>query len=219
MNVDQLNQPIEFTDNKKCYSCGKVFRTPANLLTHKNRKTPCIINEVPPDQINNPNKCIFCNKIFIQKQSLTRHFKTCKIKNRKIDAVVDKINYDQEIRILKEQRDQDNKTRGEQIQQMKAEIEELKRLLKLSQKHLGYLYFISEEQFNNKVKIGISKNPEKRLKQLQTGNPNKLVIIHTIQSPDYKLLERTLHDICGDLRLVGEWFELSESDLNKLIDS
>lgn len=31
----------------------------------------------------------------------------------------------------------------------------------------------------NKVKIGYSKNPQKRLKQLQTGQPNKLKLLHT----------------------------------------
>lgn len=31
----------------------------------------------------------------------------------------------------------------------------------------------------NKVKIGYSKNPQKRLKQLQTGHPNKLKLLHT----------------------------------------
>jgi len=103
MNDNRLNQPIELINNKKCYSCGKVFRTQANLLTHKNRKTPCLIREVAPEQVNNPNRCIFCNKIFIQKQSLTRHFKTCKIKNGGMDILVDKVKYDQEIRILKDE--------------------------------------------------------------------------------------------------------------------
>lgn len=92
----------EAVNNKKCYSCGKVFRTPANLLAHKNRKTPCLIREVPQEHLCNPNRCIFCNKIFSQQQTLTRHLKTCKIKNGGMDILVDKVRYEQEIRILKE---------------------------------------------------------------------------------------------------------------------
>ncbi len=119
-------------NNKKCYSCGKVFRTPANLLVHKNRKTPCLIREVPPEQVNNPNRCIFCNKIFKQKQHLTRHLATCKIKNGGMDMLVDKVRYDQEIRILKEQREQDKKEmekRDEQIKLLQEEMEVLKKVI------------------------------------------------------------------------------------------
>lgn len=36
---------------------------------------------------------------------------------------------------------------------------------------MSYIYVIGTE---NQVKIGFSKTPEKRLKQLQTGNMNKL---------------------------------------------
>jgi hypothetical protein len=83
----------------------------------------------------------------------------------------------------------------------------------------GYVYFIAEEPFCNRVKIGMSKDPYVRVKELQTGNANKLVIRYLVQSPDYKALERTLHQICGDLRLVGEWFAMTESELVSLISA
>jgi hypothetical protein len=65
----------------------------------------------------------------------------------------------------------------------------------------------------------MSKDPYVRVKELQTGNANKLVIRYLVQSPDYKALERTLHQICGDLRLVGEWFAMTESELVSLISA
>ncbi|SIP85841.1 Zinc finger C2H2-type/integrase DNA-binding protein [Pacmanvirus A23] len=132
MDEPIINQPNNEINNKKCYSCGKVFRTPANLLVHKNRKTPCLIREVPPEQVNNPNRCIFCNKIFKQKQHLTRHLGNCKIKNGGMDMLVDKVRYDQEIRILKEQREQDKKEmerRDEQIKFLQEEMEALKKAI------------------------------------------------------------------------------------------
>ena len=38
------------------------------------------------------------------------------------------------------------------------------------------LYIIQSDK-TGMIKIGRSKNPQKRLKQLQTGNPNKLKLI------------------------------------------
>jgi hypothetical protein len=124
-----INRIVEEENNKKCYSCGKVFRTPANLLAHRNRKTPCLIREVPQEQINNPNRCIFCNKVFVQHQSLTRHLKICKIKNGGMDILVDKVKYDQEIRILKEQHLADKKEKDEQIKQLREEMDALKKAI------------------------------------------------------------------------------------------
>lgn len=202
-------------NNKKCYDCDKVFRTPANLLTHKNRKRPCLIKEIPPERINNPNRCIYCNNVFTNKSHLTAHLKICKIKNGKMDFFIDN-KLDQEIRILREK----DSERDKLIQELSDKIEGLNNLnyvLKLVNETPKYVYFITEEPFNNKVKIGISKNPLKRLKQLQTGNPDKLVIRHSINSVDYKKLERSLHAICKDLRGVGEWFHMSDSELNNFI--
>ncbi|QYB17761.1 hypothetical protein PV-S19_0397 [Pacmanvirus S19] len=135
-----INNKPEEIDNKKCYSCGKVFRTPANLLVHKNRKTPCLIREVPPEQANNPNRCIFCNKVFVQKQSLNRHLKSCKIKNGGMEILVDKVRYDQEIRILKERMEQkdkeieqDKKEKEEQIKKLMEEVDALKKAVTVQQ--------------------------------------------------------------------------------------
>lgn len=83
----------------------------------------------------------------------------------------------------------------------------------------GYIYFIAEEPFNNKVKIGMSQNPQRRLKELQTGNPNTLVLRHVTQYDEYKALERTMHEICKDLRGVGEWFDITESELTGLVSA
>lgn len=81
------------------------------------------------------------------------------------------------------------------------------------------IYFITHMPFDNKVKIGISNNPSRRLKQLQTGNPHKLVIYHMIESENPHELEDTLHEICGDLKLDGgtEWFSLQQSELDALV--
>ncbi|QYB17371.1 hypothetical protein PV-S19_0007 [Pacmanvirus S19] len=189
--------------DKTCNLCGKKFNLLTDLQRHKNRKTPCVIIDVLPENINNPNKCNLCNKIFSTSGNLRKHSKICKVV---IEPIIIENQHEQEIRILKEQNEL-----------LKNEIIKLQQIINLGDNRNGYLYFITELPFNSKVKIGISKNPEKRLKQLQTGNPNKLIIYHTIKSPDYKELEKTMHNICVDLKIINEWFDISELELNSLI--
>lgn len=130
-------------DPKKCYSCGKVFSKPAELQRHKNRKTPCLIREVPAGDVLNPLRCIYCNKIFSNKSNLTKHSGTCKIKNGGMDILDEKVRYEQEIRVLKEQRDADAKKLNEHanlIKEMletqgreKQEMQEMREQIKLLQ--------------------------------------------------------------------------------------
>uniref|UniRef100_A0A6H1ZYZ5 Bacteriophage T5 Orf172 DNA-binding domain-containing protein n=1 Tax=viral metagenome TaxID=1070528 RepID=A0A6H1ZYZ5_9ZZZZ len=70
------------------------------------------------------------------------------------------------------------------------------------------LYFV-QQGTRGPVKIGISKEPEERIKVLQTGNPKKLRLIWTI-NPKSKNVENTLHRVFLDERLEGEWFLPSE---------
>lgn len=110
-------------DNKlKCYNCSKVFKTQQAIDRHKQRKSPCLIREVAPDQAQNPNRCIFCNKIFSNIGNKNKHLSLCKIKNGGMEILADKVKYEQEIRILKEQREIDRKEMNEireQMQQLK----------------------------------------------------------------------------------------------------
>jgi hypothetical protein len=58
------------------------------------------------------------------------------------------------------------------------------------------------------IKIGYSKEPQKRLGALQTANPNKLDILGTI--PGTEKDEEQLHIKFGEHRLKGEWFKGDE---------
>jgi hypothetical protein len=114
-------------DAFKCYNCGKLFKDNAHLEQHKKRKTPCLIRDVAPDQIANPNRCIFCNKILSNKDNLKKHHKTCKIKNGGLEILEDKTRYEQEIRILKEK----DSMRDKESTDYKHEINELKQTMKI----------------------------------------------------------------------------------------
>lgn len=57
------------------------------------------------------------------------------------------------------------------------------------------IYLISSELNNNTLyKIGITKNNvNKRLKQLKTGNPGTLTVIHTFESQYATKIEKHFH--------------------------
>lgn len=112
-------------NEKKCYGCGKEFRTPAEYNRHKNRKTPCLIREINQEQLKNPNRCIFCNKIFINIGNKNRHLKTCKIKNGGMNMLADKVQYEQKIRLLEEK----DKEKDEQIKQLTEKIDTLSKIM------------------------------------------------------------------------------------------
>jgi hypothetical protein len=60
----------------------------------------------------------------------------------------------------------------------------------------------------NLYKIGKSKNPENRLKQIKTGNPNCKLICY-----GYGIEEETLHKRFYKKRVRLEWFDLNEYDV------
>ena len=64
------------------------------------------------------------------------------------------------------------------------------------------IYFIKSGRF---CKIGYSKNPQERLKELQTGSPYKHVLKATMPG-DYQT-EQALHQIFFCQQVQGEWFK------------
>ena len=58
-------------------------------------------------------------------------------------------------------------------------------------------------------KIGKAASLKKRLKQLQTGNGNKLVVVCYVPVVDEREayeVESAVHEMLADFRMVGEWF-------------
>lgn len=75
----------------------------------------------------------------------------------------------------------------------------------------GYVYVIES---NFLYKIGKAKNLETRIKQLKTGSPNIVNLIYAKKfNNDYNKTELYLHNKFKKLRKHGEWFELSQKDL------
>ena len=72
---------------------------------------------------------------------------------------------------------------------------------------MSFIYAISDGE---NIKIGYSKNPSKRLKQLQTGCVKPLSLIHTIEVDDnkVKIVETLIHNNLSANKLSGEWYNI-----------
>jgi len=79
---------------------------------------------------------------------------------------------------------------------------------------MGYVYLIGEIDNKGRYKIGSTKAKDvnKRLRQLQTGNSSELFIKEYYETEHPFKLEKMLHNHFKSSNLIGEWFELSESD-------
>jgi len=62
-------------------------------------------------------------------------------------------------------------------------------------------------------KIGISNDPHRRIKQLQSKCPIPLKLIFTNFGHDYEFAEKYLHSHFRHQRIKGEWFKLSAEDI------
>lgn len=68
---------------------------------------------------------------------------------------------------------------------------------------------------NKKYKIGYTKNEvNERLKQLKTGNSESLTIEKVFKSKWGTKIESILHRQFESQNISGEWFNLSESQVN-----
>lgn len=79
---------------------------------------------------------------------------------------------------------------------------------------MSYIYIIGTNQ--PPYKIGITINPEQRLRSLQTGFPYPLKILYLEKCliNEYKQLEKEIHNTLSYKRTKGEWFNL---DLDQAI--
>lgn len=69
-----------------------------------------------------------------------------------------------------------------------------------------YVY-VAKEAVSGRYKIGISRDPEARIKQLNTGNPEQLILVHAYLAIEHRHVSETLaHSLFNEHRLKGEWF-------------
>lgn len=71
-----------------------------------------------------------------------------------------------------------------------------------------YVYVVGTS-WSTAVKIGFSKNPWARAKELQTGNASKVEVLAHFRCSTNSEVE--LHDVLAEFRHAGEWFNLKPS--------
>lgn len=84
---------------------------------------------------------------------------------------------------------------------------------------MGYVYLLSEWSKNDQhYKIGVTKGSvEARIKNLQTGNSNEIVLVQKYQTPNFNKVERWLHRVFRECRLEGEWFDLTDEQVRSFL--
>jgi hypothetical protein len=73
---------------------------------------------------------------------------------------------------------------------------------------MEFIYLIKSLS-DSHYKIGVSKNPNRRLKQLQTGNSSEIKLICEYQTMNAYKIEKVLHRRYTHFNIDGEWFDLS----------
>jgi len=81
------------------------------------------------------------------------------------------------------------------------------------------MIYLIQNLNNGFVKIGRSANPQKRLRQLQTGSGDKLTLLRTYQSTNDVVVERRLHSMFWQSKKKGEWFNFPSADYLDFIDA
>jgi hypothetical protein len=77
----------------------------------------------------------------------------------------------------------------------------------------GFIYAIQSPESPRYVKLGLSSNPQARLRNLQTGSPHKLVLIWSFACKNMAETEAAFHEVFDKYRIpAGEWFDFFPID-------
>ena len=83
---------------------------------------------------------------------------------------------------------------------------------------MSFIYLIKcEMPEGDMFKIGYSRNPDQRLKELKTANPNPLTVVAKFQTKHNRLIETNFHRLYKHKNIDGEWFYLFTHDVDGFI--
>lgn len=88
---------------------------------------------------------------------------------------------------------------------------------------MSKIYLLRSTNSNNTYiyKIGITKRSvSKRLKEFKTGNSTTIETIHIFETDKFLFsIEKALHNMYNHLNISGEWFALTDLEVNSFIDN
>ena len=99
---------------------------------------------------------------------------------------------------------------GVHIMTVQHHTKDLPRRVKHTQASVVYVIQIENTQ---RYKIGVTYDVRKRLSILQTGNAFELSIVYELKTKNARETESHLHRRFASKRIRGEWFELSDADI------
>ena len=79
-----------------------------------------------------------------------------------------------------------------------------------------YVYILKTS--DDVYKIGVAKDVESRVRQLQTGSVEEITLVNKFLSEFPFKIESTLHRKYNRNRINGEWYYLTEENLNSFIN-
>jgi hypothetical protein len=80
----------------------------------------------------------------------------------------------------------------------------------------GYVYLLYSPT-NNTYKIGKAKKVDDRYGSIAKQSPVEIRLVHQFKSSNASKAENTLHRQYSHKRFLGEWFSLSEQDVESII--
>lgn len=127
------------------------------------------------------------------------------------DANFDKINN----KLSRYVKNLPKRTKEDQIKaRQKIENDKKRREIEIEEGHTGFVYLI---KLGNYYKIGITRNTKNRFNAFKFM-PFKFEVIKTAKVKDYENVEVLLHQMFKDYQIKGEWFNLTDENVNYIID-
>lgn len=80
----------------------------------------------------------------------------------------------------------------------------------------GYIYLLRAVTPDNHYKIGLSKDPVKRIESMGVKLPFPIEPLHQFPTNHRFKAEKNLHEKYADKRVNGEWFNLSDADVQEI---
>jgi len=106
------------------------------------------------------------------------------------------------------------KKKHEEFEKLRKESEEFwKKEPIIKTNNSGFVYLIKSGIY---YKIGISRDPKQRIKNLQTSTPLKVKKIIVKEVENYLRIEEDLHEKFKEKRVRREWFNLNKEDVSTI---
>jgi len=164
-----INKNKQFINNNQNISLNNQFISLDNQFISSSNQF------VSLDKVNNSNKnkCDYCGNIYTLKNNLTRHLKSCKVKDSEVEI----------LKIKVEKLELENKRVNDKLGEYEEEVEELK-------------YIISQKNKIIKENKSINKYTNCNTTNTNCNNTTNNIVINNYNTPNTEYLEYNIKKEC-----------------------